>query len=141
MIHLLTGPRGTGKTQKMIELANEKVKSSSGDIVLIKRSHKETYTVDFHIRAICMSDYKDIMTIEELLGFLYGMVAGNHDIEVIFIDSLLKLAGMTVEGLPVFLEKLDRFSSEQRVDFYVSASVDKKDIPGYESFPYDFINQ
>lgn len=141
MIHLLTGPRGTGKTQKLIELANEKVKSSSGNVVLIKRSHKETYTVDFHIRAICMSDYKDIVTIEELLGFLYGMAAGNHDIEVIFIDSLLKLAGMTVDSLPLFLEKLNRFSFEQRIDFYVSASIDKKDIPGSGELPYDFINQ
>lgn len=139
MIHLLTGPRGSGKTQSLIDLANNKRKTSNGDVVLIKRSHKETYTVDLHIRAICMSDYKDILTLEELLGFLYGMSAGNHDIETIFIDSLLKLAGMTPESLPLFLEKLDRFSDEQNIDFYLSVSIDREEIPNYDSLPYDFI--
>ena len=31
-----------------------------------------------------MADYPDILTLEEFVGFLYGMVAGNHDIETIF---------------------------------------------------------
>ena len=28
MVNLITGPRGSGKTQQMIDLANEKVKKS-----------------------------------------------------------------------------------------------------------------
>ena len=43
MVNLITGPRGSGKTQQMIDLANEKVKTSSGNVVFIKRSHKDTY--------------------------------------------------------------------------------------------------
>ena len=58
MVNLITGPRGSGKTQQMIDLANEKVKTSSGNVVVfIKKSHKDTYTVDFNIRAIRMADY------------------------------------------------------------------------------------
>ena len=37
MVNLITGPRGSGKTQQMIDLANEKVKTSSGNVVFIKR--------------------------------------------------------------------------------------------------------
>ena len=44
MVNLLTGPKGSGKTQQMIDLANEKVKTSSGNVVFIKRSHKDTYS-------------------------------------------------------------------------------------------------
>ena len=51
MVNLITGPRGSGKTQQMIDLANEKVKTSNGNVVFIKKSHKDTYTVDFNIRA------------------------------------------------------------------------------------------
>ena len=133
MVTLITGPRGSGKTQQMIDLANEKVKTSNGNVVFIKKSHKDTYTVDFNIRVIRMADYPDILTLEEFVGFLYGMAAGNHDIEAIFIDSILKQANITLESLAAFLQKLNKISTENNIDFYLSVSAEKKDIPGIDS--------
>ena len=133
MVYLVTGPRGSGKTQQMIDLANEKVKTSNGNVVFIKKSHKDTYTVDFNIRVIRMADYPDILTLEEFIGFLYGMAAGNHDIEAVFIDSVLKQANITLESLAAFLHKLNKISTENNIDFYLSISADKKDIPGIDS--------
>ena len=133
MVYLVTGPRGSGKTQQMIDLANEKVKTSNGNVVFIKKSHKDTYTVDFNIRVIRMADYPDVLTLEEFVGFLYGMAAGNHDIEAVFIDSVLKQANITLETLAAFLHKLNKISTENNIDFYLSISADKKDIPGIDS--------
>ena len=133
MVYLVTGPRGSGKTQQMIDLANEKVKTSNGNVVFIKKSHKDTYTVDFNIRVIRMADYPDVLTLEEFVGFLYGMAAGNHDIEAVFIDSVLKQANITLESLAAFLHKLNKISTENNIDFYLSISADKKDIPGIVS--------
>lgn len=133
MVYLVTGPRGSGKTQQMIDLANEKVKTSNGNVVFIKKSHKDTYTVDFNIRVIRMADYSDVLTLEEFVGFLYGMAAGNHDIEAVFIDSVLKQANITLESLAAFLHKLNKISTENNIDFYLSISADKKDIPGIDS--------
>ena len=133
MVYLVTGPRGSGKTQQMIDLANEKVKTSSGNVVFIKRSSKDTYSVDFNIRVIRMADYPDVLTLEEFVGFLYGMAAGNHDIEAVFIDSVLKQANITLESLAAFLHKLNKISTENNIDFYLSISADKKDIPGIDT--------
>ena len=133
MVYLVTGPRGSGKTKQMIDLANEKVKTSNGNVVFIKKSHKDTYTVDFNIRVIRMADYPDVLTLEEFVGFLYGMAAGNHDIEAVFIDSVLKQANITLESLAAFLHKLNKISTENNIDFYLSISADKKDIPGIDS--------
>ena len=133
MVYLVTGPRGSGKTQQMIDLANEKVKTSNGNVVFTKKSHKDTYTVDFNIRVIRMADYPDVLTLEEFVGFLYGMAAGNHDIEAVFIDSVLKQANITLESLAAFLHKLNKISTENNIDFYLSISADKKDIPGIDS--------
>ena len=133
MVYLVTGPRGSGKTQQMIDLANEKVKTSNGNVVFIKKSHKDTYTVDFNIRVIRMADYPDVLTLEEFVGFLYGMAAGNHDIEAVFIDSVLKQANITLESLAAFLHKLNKISTENNIDFYLSISADKKDIPEIDS--------
>ena len=133
MVYLVTGPRPAEKTQQMIDLANEKVKTSNGNVVFIKKSHKDTYTVDFNIRVIRMADYPDVLTLEEFVGFLYGMAAGNHDIEAVFIDSVLKQANITLESLAAFLHKLNKISTENNIDFYLSISADKKDIPGIDS--------
>ena len=86
-----------------------------------------------------MADYPDILTLEEFVGFLYGMAAGNHDIEAIFIDSVLKQANITLESLAAFLQKLNRISTENNIDFYLSVSAEKKDIPGIDSHDCNII--
>ena len=136
MVNLITGPKGSGKTQQIIELANEKVKTSNGNVVLIKKSHRATYSVDFNVREICMDDYKDIETLEEFVGFLYGMVAGNHDIDTIFIDGALKQADITLNSLPDFLQKLDKIATTNNIEFFVSVSASKEAIPNIDDPAY-----
>ena len=140
MVNLITGPKGSGKTQKIVELANEKVQSSDGNVVLIKRSHRHTYSVDFNVRAICMDDYAAIATLDEFVGFLYGMVAGNHDIDTVFIDSVLKQANITLVSLPVFLQKLNKISPENNIDFYLSIGAEKNEISGIDSEEYNIVS-
>lgn len=140
MVYLITGPKGSGKTQQIIALANEKVKTSNGNVVLIKKSHRDTSSVNFNIRAICMADYNDITTLEELVGFLYGMVAGNHDIETIFIDGLLKQVDITVDNLPIFLQKIDKISKDNNIEFYVSVSLEKDKIPEVDNLEYKILS-
>ena len=140
MVYLITGPRGSGKTQQIIELANEKVKTTNGNVVLIKKSHRDTSSVNFNIRAICMADYSDITTLEELVGFLYGMVAGNHDIETIFIDGVLKQVDISVDSLPVFLQKISKISKDNSIEFYISVSLEKDKIPEIDSPDYKVLS-
>ena len=140
MVYLITGPRGSGKTQQIIELANEKVKTTNGNVVLIKKSHRDTSSVNFNIRAICMADYSDITTLEELVGFLYGMVAGNHDIETIFIDGVLKQVDISVDSLPVFLQKISKISKDNSIEFYISVSLEKEKIPDLDNPEYKVLN-
>lgn len=123
MVNVLTGPKGSGKTQQMIDLANQAAKVSNGNVVLIKKSHRDTYSVDFSIRAICMDDYKDIQNVDEFKGFLYGMVAGNHDIEHLFIDGLLKQVDVSIDNLPKVLDFLKKISDENKIEIYISLSA------------------
>lgn len=37
MVTLLTGKKGSGKTKKLIQLANEAVASSSGNVVVVEK--------------------------------------------------------------------------------------------------------
>lgn len=128
MVNLLTGPKGSGKTQQMIELANQTEKDCKGNITFIKQSHRDTYSLSFSIRVVCMHDYAAIKNTDEYIGFLYGMVSCNSDIEVIFIDGILKHADISMENIPDFIERLKKISKDCNIDFYVSISADKAEI-------------
>ena len=77
MVNLLTGPKGSGKTQQMIEQANLKAKECNGNVVFIKKTHRDTASVAFDIRTICMDDYPAIQNTDEYIGFLYGMCSAK----------------------------------------------------------------
>lgn len=128
MVNLLAGPKGTGKTQQMIEQANAQAKKCNGNVVFIKKTHRDTASVAFDIRTICMDDFPAIKNIDEYIGFLYGMYSSNHDIECVFIDGILKHADISLENIPTFIERLKKISQECGIEFYVSISASKDDL-------------
>lgn len=130
MVNLLIGQKGSGKTQKMIDLANAKVKECNGNVVFIKKTHRDTASVSFDIRTICLDDIPAITNTDAYIGFLYGMSSANHDIECVFIDALLKHADLTMEAVPAFLAKLNQITADCSIDFYVSLSAEKADVEG-----------
>lgn len=132
MVNLLTGPKGSGKTQQMIDLANQAVKNCNGNVFFIKKSHRDTYSLSFNIRAICMDDYSVITNIDEYLGFIYGMTSADHDIEAIFIDGILKHADISLENIPTFLERLKKLSKANSIEFYVSISATEDELKGVD---------
>ncbi|MCI8939629.1 MAG: hypothetical protein HFH11_10070 [Dorea sp.] len=128
MVNLLTGPKGSGKTQKMMDLANEQVKACKGNLVFLKNSHRDTRNVGFSIRVVCMDDYPAITNTDGYIGFLYGMYSANHDLECVFIDGLMKQAEFSLDKIPVFIARLKQLSAECGVDFYVSLSAKQDDL-------------
>ena len=140
MVNLLTGPKGSGKTQQMIEQANKQAKECRGNVVFIKKTHRDTASVAFDIRTICMDDFPSITNTDEYIGFLYGMYSSNHDIECIFIDGILKHAYISLENIPEFIERLKKLSSECNIDFFVSISAAKDDLSAVNTDGCTFLN-
>ena len=128
MVNLLTGQKGSGKTQQMIEAANQKVKECDGNVIFIKNSHNDTYCLSFDIRAICMADYPSIRNVDDYTGFIYGMLSANSDIQVIFIDGILKQSDIALENIPRFVDRLSNISKKHGVEFFVSVSANKDDL-------------
>lgn len=140
MVNLLTGPKGSGKTQLMIEQANEQAKKCNGNVVFIKKTHRDTTSVSFDIRTICMDDLPAIKTTDAYVGFLYGMSSANHDIECVFIDGILKHADFSLDNLPEFIEKLKKISQDCNIDFYISISAAKEQLSTVNLDGCSFIN-
>ena len=139
MVNLLTGQKGSGKTQQMIEAANKRVKECDGNVIFIKNSHNDTYSLSFDIRVICMDDYPSIRNVDDYTGFIYGMLSANSDIQVIFIDGILKQSNISLENLPRFVDRLDNIAVKHGVEFYVSISASKEDLKDVKAEKCNFI--
>ena len=130
MVKLLVGHKGSGKTKQMIDLANSTVENSKGSVIFINKNHRLMYDLKYRIRVICMEDFEHITNCDEYIGFLYGIISSDHDIETVFIDSILKHADFKISDLPEFIERLKDISKNYGIEFVVSVSAEKEEMIG-----------
>ena len=128
MVKLVVGRKGSGKTKKMIELANSALDTTNGSIVFINMNSRLMYDLKYKIRVVCMEDYDQIKNVDEYIGFLYGIISQDHDIEKLFIDSILKHADIRVKNIDDFLERLELISSTYNIEFIVSLSAARDEL-------------
>ena len=125
MITLLIGKKGSGKTKKLIELANEAVQNSNGNVVVIEKGLKLTYDISHKARLVD-SDAYGIEGLDALVGFVSGICAANYDVTDVFVDSTLKITGKGVETLTA---KLKRLSESSNVNICLLISADAEELP------------
>lgn len=131
MIKFICGKKGSGKTKKMLELANDSIKTAKGQIVFMDK--KEISVIDLHrdIRPVNAREFfiKDLKTFS---GFINGLIAGNYDIEEIYVDNLLNITGVALNDLENFLDNLKLIEEKYQVNFIFSANCEEE--------PPQFIN-
>lgn len=139
MVNLLVGHKGSGKTVRMIDMANKSLSEVNGSVVFINKNQRLMYDLKYRIRVVCMDDFEQVTNVDEYIGFLYGIISQDHDIERIFIDSILRHADIKVGDLQGFLERIDAISVKYGIDFYVSISAGKEDVVDY-IYKYKVLN-
>ena len=140
MVKLLVGHKGSGKTKQMIDLANTNVENSKGSIIFINKNQRLMYDLKYRIRVICMEDFEHVTNSDEYIGFLYGIISSDHDIETIFIDSILKHADFKMSDLPEFIDRLKDISKNYGMDFVVSVSAEKEEMIGVDFEGCEILN-
>lgn len=128
MVTLIVGKKGSGKTKKLIQLCNEAVVSSQGNVVVIEKGAKLTYDVSHKARLID-TDVYGVKGYDMLLGFVSGICAGNYDVTDILIDSTFKICPEGIGGLENFVTKMNALSDESEAHIYVLVSAEHSDIP------------
>lgn len=140
MVKLIVGRKGTGKTKMMVDAANQASQEKDGSIVFIIKDDRLKHDLDREIRMIVMDEFEYVTNIDEYIGFIYGIISSNYDIQEIFIDSILKHADITVRDLPEFLKRLQNISEKYSIDFMVSLSADLEDLDASVR-QYEIINK
>ncbi|MDR1674196.1 MAG: hypothetical protein LBR54_01955 [Oscillospiraceae bacterium] len=111
MIKLITGTKGSGKTKILVSMINKSLKTATGDLVCIEKNANLTYDISYKVRLVEASRFS-IDSYESFYGFIAGMLAGNHDIKEIYVDSILDIAGGDLVLIGSMLEKLDIICGE-----------------------------
>ena len=141
MVSLIVGHKGSGKTKQMIDLANDKINTINGSLVFINKNQRLMFDLNHGIRVVCMEDFPGITNSNEYIGFIYGIISSDHDIELMFIDSLLKHADVSLGDLPEFIERLKKISELHELDFVVSLSAEKEEMIGVDFSGCTILNQ
>ena len=123
MIKLIVGTKGSGKTKQMVDMINSNLPKVKGNIVCIEKSMQLGYNINTSVRLIHVDEYK-IDNYEKFYGFFAGVLAGNYDIEQVYIDGLLKICKKDLDAAGELLEKIDALSQDKVVVVTISAQED-----------------
>ena len=130
MIQLIVGTKGTGKTKRIIDLANAEIAQDKGAVVFIDDDKRYMYDINSRIRFVNVSDYH-ITSPYSLYGFLCGMLSQNFDITTVYIDAFLHIIGRAIGELDEFFATIEKVAEENNVNFIFNVSAPAEDIPEY----------
>ncbi len=129
MIKFVYGAKGSGKTKRMIDMANEALETCDGNIIFINDRDKYQIKVDTKIRFTNLEEF-DVTGIDQLSGFISGVISENYDVKLMFIDNLLRiLNAKDVKDVCQVIEKIKEIQKNHDIKFVLSISCDENELP------------
>lgn len=134
MIKFISGAKGTGKTKIIIDMANDNVETAKGDIVFVTDTDRYMYSLRYQVRVVNAKQLKkgDAPISEDaLIGFIKGLLAGNHDIETLYIDGAHRMLNKTVHEMKDFFDDLRKVATSTDTQFVVTVSENEENFPDF----------
>ncbi len=126
MLKLVYGPKGTGKTKIILDDVNKAAEIAKGNVVFITDKRISSVSININVRCVYTEEY-EINSVEGFNGFIKGLLAGNSDIEYLFIDGIARITKGTLDEVESLLASLS--GSDLNVEMTISSS--KEDMPAY----------
>lgn len=122
MLKLIIGVKGTGKTKTLINLVNGALEVTKGDVVCIEKGVKLRYDIKPTARLIDVEEYM-VDDAQSLYGFVAGILASNHDVTDLFIDSTLKICKGDVPAFENLVVELDKLVTKIGLNMTMTVSM------------------
>ena len=122
MLKLIIGVKGTGKTKQLIEMVNTASEQSKGSVVCIEKGTKLTYDIKHTARLIDTEQY-GICDAQSLFGFIAGIIASNHDVTDLYIDSALKICQNDIVTFETMLDEINALSEKHELKCTMTVSI------------------
>lgn len=130
MVEVIFGEKGTGKTKRILDLANRTSLEAKGSLVFIDDDKSYMFDLKRNVRFINAADY-GIEGPKMLYGFLCGIAAQDFDLEYIFIDGFMNIVKHDLSVLEGLFSDLEAFTAKQNVHLVISASGKAEQLPEY----------
>lgn len=130
MIQVIAGRKGSGKTKRIIDMANKASQDSKHDIVFIDDDNRYMFDLRHEVRFMNASEY-DLTSDQMFIGFLTGVVAQNFDVGLILIDAFKKLVMQDLAQTEPLFQRLEKISEKHNVDFVLSISEAPGELPAF----------
>jgi hypothetical protein len=128
MVQLIIGDKGKGKTKQLLDKVNLSIKSAAGNIVYLDKSSKHMYDLNNKVRLIDVSEYR-LANCDEFVGFVFGLISQDHDIEEIYFDGFRVIAKLEWQDITATIERMEAISLAFNINFVISVSATEAEIP------------
>lgn len=123
MLEFICGPKGTGKTKKIIEQANQTTNDSIS--VFITDTDKYMYEIKRSVRFLNVSSI-DLSKEEVFIGYIRGLLDGNYDIKHIFIDGAHRIINKDYKEMINFYRSLKDIANKTNTSFILTVTTKEK---------------
>ena len=130
MIEIICGEKGTGKTKRIISLANDVSDKAKGSIVFIDDDNSYMYDLGYSIRFINVTDYA-LNDPDMFLGFLCGLCASDFDLEYVFVERFENVIKADLSELEGFFEQLNKLADQHSLHIVLSVSKGEEVLPEF----------
>ncbi len=130
MIKIICGPKGSGKTKRIIDAANSAVAVAKGHLIFITDTKRYMYDLKREVRFIDCSDYA-IAGEDALCGFIKGAIAGNYDNEYIYIDGIARIAGKGIAEMAKFFYMMEKVADMRGLEITITCSCAEEELPDF----------
>ena len=130
MVKIICGPKGSGKTKRIIDAASEAVAVAKGNLVFITDTKRYMYDLKRDVRFIDTSDYS-IAGEDALCGFIKGVVAGGYDNEYVYVDGIARIAGKAIRDMAQFFYMMEKVAQMRDLKLYITCSCAEEELPDF----------
>ena len=127
MVQLIIGEKGKGKTKELLDKVNKEIQDITGNVVYLDKKTRHMFELNNKIRLIDCSEYL-LDSPDAFVGFVSGIISQDHDLQKMYLDSLMKVAKVEADGVESILKKLEVVSEKFKIDFVISVSVTESDL-------------
>lgn len=123
MIQVFCARRGSGKTKRLIELANHQQITAKGDSVYIDDDSRQMLQLARGIRFVDTNEY-NVDDCKSFYGMICGIISSNYDIENIYIDGLSNIVKCTMNDSTELFRKIAGLTDRFCINVYINVNVD-----------------
>lgn len=130
MVKVICGPKGSGKTKRIIDAANAAVEVAKGNLIFITDTKRYMYDLRREIRFVDSSDYS-IAGEDALCGFIKGVIAGGYDNEYVYVDGIARIAGKAIKDMAQFFYMMEKVAEMRDLKLYITCSCAEEGLPDF----------